>query len=195
MHSPLQLKPRPLTVIRRIVSSVVRRGDFVIDATIGNGNDTELLAQLVGRKGLVLGFDVQQSALDATVARLSRAGVEDRVRLVLEGHERMSEVVTSMKLQRRARCVMFNLGYQPGGDKRLVTKPDTTVKAIRAAAEVLMMGGLITVVVYPNHPGGAEEASAVFRLLDELQMNDGFSVQCYGYAAFISDSEPLDLNL
>lgn len=39
---------------------VVRPGDYVIDATCGNGHDTLLLAELVGINGHVLGFDIQQ---------------------------------------------------------------------------------------------------------------------------------------
>ncbi|WP_346419965.1 methyltransferase domain-containing protein, partial [Listeria monocytogenes] len=41
---------------------VVRPGDYVIDATCGNGHDTLLLAELVGINGHVLGFDIQQMA-------------------------------------------------------------------------------------------------------------------------------------
>ena len=35
----------------------VQEGDFCIDATMGNGNDTLLLSQLCGESGKVLAFD------------------------------------------------------------------------------------------------------------------------------------------
>ena len=37
----------------------VQEGDFCIDATMGNGNDTLLLSQLCGESGKVLAFDIQ----------------------------------------------------------------------------------------------------------------------------------------
>ena len=58
-------------------------------------------------------------------------------------------------------AVMFNLGYLPGGDKSIVTRAESTVIAIRIAAELLAPGGILTIVVYTGHPGGEEEAAAV----------------------------------
>lgn len=42
--------------------SVVRPGDCVVDATLGNGHDTLFLAKLVGPAGHLYGFDVQACA-------------------------------------------------------------------------------------------------------------------------------------
>ena len=56
---------------------------------------------------------------------------------------------------------MLNLGYLPGGDHALVTKPDTTVSALQIAVERLKRGGIITIMVYTGHPGGQEEYRAV----------------------------------
>lgn len=39
---------------------VVEPGDFVIDATMGNGHDTAFLAELVGPSGEVFAFDIQK---------------------------------------------------------------------------------------------------------------------------------------
>ena len=38
------------------IQNQVREGDVCIDATVGNGNDTELLCSLVGAEGKVYGF-------------------------------------------------------------------------------------------------------------------------------------------
>ena len=48
--------------------------------------------------------------------------------------------------------------------------PATTVAGLEAALGLLSPGGVVTVVVYPGHEGGAEEAEAVeewVRGLDE----------------------------
>lgn len=53
----------------------VQEGDFCIDATMGNGNDTLLLSQLCGESGKVLAFDIQEQALTATQKRLNAGHV------------------------------------------------------------------------------------------------------------------------
>lgn len=61
----------------------IRPGDRVVDATCGNGQDTLLLAELVGEEGRVWGFDIQEEALARTRERLVAAGLDGRVELVL----------------------------------------------------------------------------------------------------------------
>ena len=53
-----------LETAHALVSSKTLPGDAAVDATVGNGHDTLFLAQCVGLKGEVIGFDVQQQALD-----------------------------------------------------------------------------------------------------------------------------------
>ena len=56
---------------------------------------------------------------------------------------------------------MFNLGYLPGGDHAIVTKPEITVSAIVQTYRLLRMGSLISVLCYRGHVGGMEESLAV----------------------------------
>ncbi|MSM41050.1 MAG: methyltransferase domain-containing protein [Geobacter sp.] len=134
----------------------VRPGDRVVDATCGNGNDTLLLARLVGEQGRVWAFDIQEEALHATAELLDEAGCRQQVKLFAMGHERMADVVAEP-----LKAVVFNLGYLPGGDKACVTRPVTTVAALEAACQLVAPGGVILVALYPGHPGGAEECAAV----------------------------------
>lgn len=53
-----------------------------------------------------------------------------------------------------SRLVAFNLGYLPGGDKRIITSSASTLLALEAAKDLLLPGGLISVVAYVGHPGG-----------------------------------------
>lgn len=46
-------------------------GDTVIDATLGLGGHTEMLADVVGKTGTVLAFDLDQNAINAAKKRLS----------------------------------------------------------------------------------------------------------------------------
>ncbi len=134
----------------------VRPGDRVVDATCGNGNDTLLLAELVGPTGKVWAFDSQEAAVKATDATLTAAGCRERVEVVQDGHERLREY-----LAEPVRAVVFNLGYLPGGDKGFVTRPASTRSALEQAASLLEPGGAVLVVVYTGHPGGDEEWAMV----------------------------------
>lgn len=148
----------------------LRPGDRVVDATVGNGHDTLFLAQRVGLTGHVDGFDLQAQALARTRERLTQQRIE-HVTLYLEDHARMDEFVIEP-----VQVIMFNLGYLPGGDKSMVTKTPSTLKALEAARTRLAHSGIITVMAYRGHDGGSEEAQAVRERLRQWE-DHGFSVQ------------------
>lgn len=144
------------------LAKIICQGDYVIDATVGNGHDTLFLAQQVGSSGKVYGFDIQQAALDETWHRLKGAGLETRASLYHAGHEAMA-IVLPESLCGKIKAVMFNLGYLPGGDKQRTTAITTTLAALEQAREMLAPGGVVSVLAYTGHPGGREEAEAVKR--------------------------------
>lgn len=147
----------------KLQEQAVAAGQIVVDATAGKGYDTEFLARLVGVQGRVYAFDIQAQALKWTGERLAAAGLMDRVILCHAGHEDILEHVPGP-----VRAVMFNLGYLPGADHNIVTRPDTTVRAVQAAVQLLQVGGLITIVIYPGHPGGAQERRELELCLSSL---------------------------
>lgn len=57
-----------LRIAHDFLSRKVPEGGFCIDATAGRGNDTAFLCSLVGEKGRVLAFDIQEEAVDSTKA-------------------------------------------------------------------------------------------------------------------------------
>lgn len=137
-------------------------GGLAIDATMGNGHDTLLLARLVGPSGRVIAFDTQPPALVSTRARLDEAGCEN-VELICAGHERMAEFV-----QKPVCAAAFNLGWLPGGAHGHTTRAETTVPAVRAALALLAPGGLISICAYPGHAEGRAELDALIQLLSAL---------------------------
>ena len=159
-------RQRPLTQrAQQIVGKALRTGDFVIDATVGNGFDTCFLAESVGTSGRVLGFDLQQQAIDSTRKRLEAKGLEN-VRLIKQGHETLTREAES-----GVAAVMFNLGYLPRADKSVITRASTTIPALEGAIAVLRPGGVLTVLCYRGHDGGPEEFNAVHNLLSGLPEN------------------------
>ncbi len=154
-----------LRVNHLLLSEVVRPGDAVVDATAGNGNDTLLLARLVAPTGIVYALDIQPEALTATRELIHQHHLDGIVKLQLTDHLHMADVVESP-----LRAVVFNLGYLPGGDKRIITQAEKTVQALSVAADMLAPGGVLSVVTYSGHAGGDEEEAAVaqwFRSLDK----------------------------
>ncbi len=152
--------PRTVAVAHAMLTQRVRVGDTVLDATAGNGHDTAFLADLVGDNGCVIVIDIQQSAIDATQQRCESLGLADRVQLVCDSHAQIDTILSSRDISNLSAAV-FNLGYLPGGDKSLVTHPDTTIAALEQALNHLRPGGLLLIVCYPGHPEGAVESDAV----------------------------------
>ena len=138
------------------MTRAVREGDVVVDATMGNGKDTLFLCGLVGESGHVYAFDVQEEAVARTRERVAGAGYAARATLLLAGHETMAEHVAGPVQE-----VMFNLGWLPGAQHAVTTKTETTLAAVRAAAELIAPGGIVTVCVYPGHEEGARELEAL----------------------------------
>ena len=63
---------------RELQGRAIGEGARVIDATRGGGGDTQALCEMVGESGRVYAFDIQQSAVDRTRARLEEAGLLPR---------------------------------------------------------------------------------------------------------------------
>lgn len=152
--------PRATETARFLVSRHLGPGQRAVDATVGNGHDTRFLADRVGPEGRVDGFDIQPEAIARSGTRL--AGLP-QVFLHPVGHEFLGGIVSP-----GVTAVMFNLGYLPGGNKGIVTRPGTTLAALAAALGLLEENGILTTVVYPRHPGGAEEAEAVEQWFQDL---------------------------
>lgn len=179
-HSPL------LALSHHAVKTALERWDvfLAVDATAGNGYDTVFLARCAGRGGRVLACDVQAAALEATRARLKAEGLADRVYLVLGGHEHLNRWLavppdddsggTSPPLA----AAMFNLGYLPGSDKRVITRPSTTLTALEALLPRMAPGGVISLHIYTGHEGGAEEASAVLARAEALSATEWSVLRC-----------------
>lgn len=148
---------------RKQVSGVLQKGDIAVDATAGKGRDTLFLAQLVSPGGRVYAFDIQQAALRRTAALLERNDLVAGVTLIHDGHESMASHVGVP-----AAAVMFNLGYLPGGDHSIVTRPETTRQGLAAALRLLKPGGLVTLVLYPGHTWGTKEKTALLEYCRRL---------------------------
>ena len=151
---------RLTTAAHRALSRQLRPGDTAIDATAGNGHDTARLAELTSPGGSVFAIDIQPEALAATRRRLHAEGLGEVCTLICGNH---AEELAKLRpgLANRAAAAVFNLGFLPGGDHTIRTRPDSTLAALDQAGELLRADGLLAVIAYRGHPGGAAEARAV----------------------------------
>ena len=143
-------------VAAEILEKIIEPGDRVIDATMGNGHDTEKLCRLVGPEGLVYAFDIQHAAVETTRRRLAGAELENRACLFQMGHEHLAQQV-----HEPVKAVVFNLGWLPGGDHRVTTRTETTLAAAEQALSLLQELGVLVMCVYPGHQEGASELQAL----------------------------------
>ena len=169
---------KQLEMAHWMLKDIIKTNDVVVDATMGNGYDTQFLAEL-GAK--VYAFDVQEEALNATEKRLDDAGIKNQifkknlsnlltepsVNLILSGHEKLSEYV-----KEPIKAAIFNLGYLPKTDKSVVTRADTTLTALDALTNQLVVGGRIAIMIYYGHEGGMEEKDAIIKWTSNLPQKD-----------------------
>lgn len=154
---------RVLQYAQTLLKSSITEGDIAVDATAGNGHDTLFLAQLVGDDGFVYAFDVQKQAVDATLHRLLDNALEHRALVLKDGHENVAKYVN-----KPVAGAIFNLGYLPGSDHEVITRPNTTIQALESLLKLLKIGGIIVLVIYHGHEGGKEERDEVIRFVSEL---------------------------
>ncbi len=151
---------RPVEVARDFIAKHLKAADIAIDATAGNGHDSSFLASRVGPEGHVFCFDIQAEALSNTARRLAAERLDQHVTLIHGDHARLAEHIP-FDSRPRIRAIMFNLGYLPGGDKRIITHAASTRAAIHAALTLLPVAGVMSIVSYRGHPGGQAEHDAV----------------------------------
>lgn len=156
-----------VNISKHLMALIVEEGDSVVDATVGNGNDTLYLAKLVGEHGKVYGFDIQKCAINTTKQKLIDQKMLNRVVLINTGHENINKYI-----KEKVKVVVFNLGYLPKGDKNIKTSADTTIEAIKKSLQILDKNGMLLIICYTGHEGGLEEKESVFDYLKRLNQKE-----------------------
>ena len=116
-------------------------GGLYVDATCGNGHDTQFLCTLAGPAGHVLGLDIHDHA---RLAELVQPGTAD--------------------------CVLFNFGWLPGAEHAVHSTADGSVPALRAALEALRPGGVLAAVLYSGKVIGDAEKQAALAFFKALPL-------------------------
>ena len=142
----------------------LKEGDTCADFTMGNGHDTLFLSTTVGEKGKVYAFDIQESALESTRARLEAEGAPKNYTLIRDSHSNLD-----LYIKEKIKAGMFNLGYLPGsGNKALTTMRKTTIPAVLGAIDILDARAILLVAIYPGHAEGDAEGKALEEIFNKI---------------------------
>ena len=152
-----------LNMVKKICSENITKNDFVVDMTVGNGNDTLFLASISKK---VFGFDIQDVAIENTKKLLRENNVYN-YELFNISHEKINDVLK--EYEKNIKLILFNLGYLPCGDKSITTNHKTTLNAVKNSFSMLSSNGLILIVFYP-HPEGKTEAQVVLEYLNKNKL-------------------------
>jgi len=143
----------------------LERGGWAIDATCGNGQDALQLSKLIAPESGLIGLDIQPLALANTEQLLLENGQNlEQIHLFCQNHAKFPTLAYEQPIQ----LIVYNLGYLPRGDKSITTLVDSTLTSIRAALELLLYGGTISITCYPGHPEGALEEKALLEFAETL---------------------------
>lgn len=148
----------------QFISNYLKKAALCVDATAGNGHDSEFLCRLVGDGGKVLAFDIQAAAVEATRTRLSRLGLDHIGEVIFDSHDRMENYLEPNSTD----CIMFNFGYLPGGDHGMATRPDTSLSAVRQGLTCLKPGGLMCLCIYSGGDTGFAERDTLLPFVKGL---------------------------
>lgn len=152
---------------RYYMNNHVKEGHVVLDCTVGNGNDTILLSELVGNCGRVYGFDIQLKAINNTRELLKSQGLDSRVHLINDDHENID-----LYINEDLDFIIYNLGYLPGGDKSIKTNSITTINSLNKSLRLMRENAILLITVYTGHEGGLEEKKAIENLLSSLNQKE-----------------------
>ena len=155
-----------LNKVRQIIDKNLKENDIAVDMTTGNGNDTLYLCNTLN-KGFVFGFDTQSDAINNT-DKLLKDNKKENYKLFNESHENIN--VTLKEYKGKISLILFNLGYLPNGNKKIMTNHISTVNAIKNSFEMLNNKGIILAVIYP-HEEGKKEGTCIKKYLEDNNIN------------------------
>lgn len=150
-----------------IVKNFCYKFDTAVDATLGNGYDTDFLSKHFSK---VYSFDIQECAVKAYESKNI-----DNVVLINDSHEKFDKYINE-----KIDCIMYNLGFLPGGDKSVTTRYGSTLASLKSSLEIIDKGAIITIALYRGHDEGKKEESAVLNFAQNLP-KDKYGVMLHSF--------------
>lgn len=134
-----------------------------VDATLGNGNDSLYISQLIKNKGIVFGYDIQEQSIINSNALFKLHNTKNII-TKLKSHEFIEEENIDL-------CI-FNLGYLPRSDKKIKTNKTTTINALNSVISKMNKEKMLIIIcIYIGHQEGLEESNALEEFVKNLPSN------------------------
>lgn len=150
-----------------IIESYLENKRVAIDATLGNGHDTDYLSKIFKK---VYAFEIQKNPCEEYIKRK-----KENVEVINDSHHKLKEYVSEP-----VDCIIYNLGYLPGGDKSITTLYETSLLSIKAGLDLLDYGGIMAICIYKGHEEGKIEESSILSYVKTLPKNE-FGVMSHTY--------------
>ena len=77
--------------------------------------------------------------------------------VVCDSHHKIDEYVVG-----KVDCIVYNLGYLPGRDKKVATNAKTTIESIKKGLSLLKPGGIMCIAMYTRYPKRVSEKDELF---------------------------------
>ena len=148
------------TFVHKYLKGLIKKEDICVDMTMGNGNDTLFLCNLVKQ---VYAFDINDKAISNTKEKVNG---KDNVTLILDNHINFDYYIKD-----NINLFIFNLGYLPGSDDKTITKANETLIAFKKAYSILNNNGYIVITFYRRHVGGKDEYYLLTKYIQENNIN------------------------
>lgn len=146
---------------------IMKSASVVVDATCGNGHDLLYLAERAQSECHLYGIDIQEQAISASRELLASKKLQSNVTITFLHNSHDIALHQEIK-ENTIDLIIFNLGYLPGGDHSIITRPHNTIEALNNAFSKLAKDGIITIVAYPGTPEGMEEKEALHEYISQL---------------------------
>ena len=153
-------------IIDRYIERFIMPESTVIDATLGNGQDTLKIAQRLGPKGRLYSFDIQKEAIERSQQLLEEADIKlPQIELIHDSHIHFDRYLAPKE---HVDFIIYNLGYLPRGDKSITTVAESTLQSVKAGLLRLKPYGVMVIAVYHGHEAGKEERDQLAQYLSTL---------------------------
>lgn len=146
-------------ISHNIIKNYCNEFKYAVDATLGNGHDTDFLSELFEK---VYAFDIQETAV-----KNYKTKCKCNVEVFCSSHEYLDQYINH-----EVNCVIYNLGFLPGGDKNITTITESTVRSLKKALKLINKGGIIALSIYSGHKEGAREKVAIHEYVRGLPKNE-----------------------
>lgn len=73
----------------------------------------------------------------------------------------------SFYVKEKVDCIIFNLGFLPGSNKKILTQDYHSEEAIIDSYDLLADHGTLLICCYIQHPGGKEEFERIIKNLED----------------------------